>query len=118
MIVSIVTFKLPKPWTVAEAATVFKSTAPKYLGKPGLVRKHYYITEAGDRAGGILGIQGRRRGVLHTRLESHGHREVRSAPRHPLRGGSRVSGQPRKSYRTNLTMPSSPRKMGPAFAGR
>ena len=53
MIVSIVTFKLPKPWTVAEAAAVFKSTAPKYLGKPGLVRKHYYITEAGDRAGGI-----------------------------------------------------------------
>jgi hypothetical protein len=53
MIVSIVTFKLPKPWTVAKAATVFKSTAPKYLGKPGLLRKHYYITEAGDRAGGI-----------------------------------------------------------------
>jgi hypothetical protein len=53
MIVSIVTFKLPKRWTVDEAAVVFKSTAPKYLGKPGLVRKHYYITEAGDRAGGI-----------------------------------------------------------------
>ena len=53
MIVSIVTFKLPKRWTVAEAAKVFNSTAPKYLGKPGLVRKHYYITEAGDRAGGI-----------------------------------------------------------------
>ena len=53
MIVSIVTFKLPKRWTVDEAAAVFKSTAPKYLGKPGLVRKHYYITEAGDRAGGI-----------------------------------------------------------------
>ena len=53
MIVAIVTFKLPKRWSVAEAASVFKSTAPKYLGKPGLVRKHYYITEAGDRAGGI-----------------------------------------------------------------
>ena len=53
MIVSIVTFKLPKRWTVQEAASVFKSTAPKYLGKPGLVRKHYYITETGDRAGGI-----------------------------------------------------------------
>ena len=53
MIVSIVTFKLPRPWSVAEAAAVFKSTAPKYLGKPGLVRKHYYIAEAGDRAGGI-----------------------------------------------------------------
>jgi hypothetical protein len=53
MIVSIVTFKLPKRWTVDEAAAVFKSTAPKYLRKPGLVRKHYYVTEAGDRAGGI-----------------------------------------------------------------
>ena len=53
MIVAIVTFKLPKRWTVSEAAEVFKSTAPKYLGKPGLIRKHYYVTEAGDRAGGI-----------------------------------------------------------------
>jgi hypothetical protein len=53
MFVAIVTFTLPKHWTVEEAAAVFKSTAPKYLGKPGLVRKHYYVTEAGDRAGGI-----------------------------------------------------------------
>lgn len=53
MIVSIVTFKLPKPWTAAEAAAVFRTTASKYLGKPGLVRKHYYISEGGDRAGGI-----------------------------------------------------------------
>lgn len=53
MIIAIVTFKLPKKWTVEEAAGVFKSTAPKYLGKPGLVRKHYYVSEAGDRAGGI-----------------------------------------------------------------
>lgn len=53
MIVSIVTFKLSKRWTVEEAAAVFKSTAPKYLRKPGLVRKHYYLTESGDRAGGI-----------------------------------------------------------------
>ena len=53
MIVSIVTFNLPKRWTVEEAAKVFESTAPKYLGKAGLVRKHYYVTEAGDQAGGI-----------------------------------------------------------------
>ena len=53
MIVAIVTFRLPKRWSVAEAATVFRSTAPKYLGKPGLVRKHYYVSESGDRAGGI-----------------------------------------------------------------
>ena len=53
MIVSIVTFKLAKRWTVEEAAAVFKSTAPRYLGKAGLVRKHYFVTENGDRAGGI-----------------------------------------------------------------
>jgi len=53
MLVSIVTFKLPERWTVAQAAAVFQSTAPKYLGKPGLVRKHYYLSESGDRAGGI-----------------------------------------------------------------
>jgi hypothetical protein len=53
MIVSIVTFGLPKRWTVEEAAKVFRSTAPKYLGKAGLVRKHYFLTEDGGRAGGI-----------------------------------------------------------------
>lgn len=53
MIVAIVTFKLPRPWSVEEAAAVFQSTAPKYLGKPGLLRKHYYVSESGDRAGGI-----------------------------------------------------------------
>ena len=53
MIVSIVTFRLSQAWTLAQAAEVFRSTAPKYLGKPGLVRKHYYLSESGDRAGGI-----------------------------------------------------------------
>ena len=53
MIVSIVTFRLSQRWSVEQAAAVFKSTAPKYLGKAGLVRKHYYVTEGGDRAGGI-----------------------------------------------------------------
>ncbi|MFA7665113.1 MAG: monooxygenase [Burkholderiaceae bacterium] len=53
MIVSIVTFRLPKAWTLAQAAEVFRSTAPKYLGRQGLVRKHYYLSESGDRAGGI-----------------------------------------------------------------
>jgi hypothetical protein len=53
VIVAIVTFQLPRRWTIEEAAAVFKSTAPKYLGKPGLLRKHYYLGEHGDRAGGI-----------------------------------------------------------------
>jgi hypothetical protein len=53
MIVAIVTFKLLKRWNIAQATEVFRSTAPKYLGKTGLVRKHYYLSESGDRAGGI-----------------------------------------------------------------
>ena len=53
MIVSIVTFRLPKPWSVEEAASVFRSTAPKYLKMAGLIRKHYYVSEDGTRAGGI-----------------------------------------------------------------
>jgi hypothetical protein len=53
VIVSIVTYKLQKPWTVEQAAAAFKSTAPRYLRMPGLLRKHYYLTEAGDCLGGI-----------------------------------------------------------------
>jgi hypothetical protein len=53
MIVSIVTFKLPRRWTLEEASKIFNSTAPKYLNRAGLIRKHYYLTEDGGRAGGI-----------------------------------------------------------------
>jgi hypothetical protein len=53
MIVAIVTFKLPRAWSVEEASNVFRTTAPKYLNKPGLIRKHYFVSENGDRAGGI-----------------------------------------------------------------
>jgi hypothetical protein len=53
MMMSIVSFKLQRRWTLDEAASVFESTAPKYLGKPGLIRKHYFLTEDGARAGGV-----------------------------------------------------------------
>ena len=53
MILSIVAFRRGKPWSVEEAAVTFKSTAPKYLDRPGLIRKHYYVSESGDRAGGV-----------------------------------------------------------------
>ena len=53
MIATIVTYKLPKRWTLEEAVAVFKSTAPIYLGKPGLLRKHYCVTEAGDCVMGV-----------------------------------------------------------------
>ncbi len=53
MIVAIVTFKLPAPLSLAQATEAFKSTAPSYLGMPGLIRKHYYRSENGDHTGGI-----------------------------------------------------------------
>ncbi len=53
MIAATLTYTLPKRWTIEEATAVFESTAPKYLGMAGLVRKHYCLTEAGDRVVGI-----------------------------------------------------------------
>jgi hypothetical protein len=52
MIIAVVTFRLPKPLTVAEATAIFQSTAPKYQGLAGLVRKNYLLSEDGTRAGG------------------------------------------------------------------
>jgi Putative mono-oxygenase ydhR len=53
MLVTIVTFALPKPATLAEITKTFQSTAPKYRGVPGLLRKNYWLSEDGRRAGGI-----------------------------------------------------------------
>ena len=53
MITTITSFRLPKPITREEARTIFLSTAPKYRGVPGLVRKCYVLSEDGSTAGGI-----------------------------------------------------------------
>ena len=53
MITVITTFRLPKPITRDEARTTFLSTAPKYQGVPGLVRKVYVLSQDGRTAGGI-----------------------------------------------------------------
>ena len=53
MIVTIVTFKLPRPSTLAEISKTFQATAPKYRGMAGLLRKNYWMSEDGRRAGGI-----------------------------------------------------------------
>lgn len=53
MITTIVTFRLPKPMTVEQAKAVFQSTAPKYLGLAGLIRKYYIVSEDGLSAGGV-----------------------------------------------------------------
>lgn len=53
MITAIVEFKLPQPITVAQAMETFLSTAPKYQGMPGLIRKYYFLSQDGSKAGGI-----------------------------------------------------------------
>ena len=53
MIVAIVTFSLPQPSALDEITRTFQGTAPKYRGIPGLLRKNYFMSEDGTRAGGI-----------------------------------------------------------------
>lgn len=53
MITAIVEFKLPHPMTLDEARATFLVTAPKYLGMPGLIRKYYFRSEDGSKAGGV-----------------------------------------------------------------
>ncbi len=53
MIIAIVTFQLPRPISLEQATAAFDQTAPQYLNKPGLIRKHYFLTGEGDRAGGV-----------------------------------------------------------------
>lgn len=53
MITTITTFQLPEPISREQARTLFLSTAPKYLGLPGLLRKCYVLSEDGRTAGGI-----------------------------------------------------------------
>ena len=53
MITVITNFRLPKPITRDEARRTFLSTAPKYQGVPGLIRKVYVLSQDGNTAGGI-----------------------------------------------------------------
>jgi hypothetical protein len=53
MITVIATYQLPKPITRDEARRIFLSTAPKYQGIPGLVRKYYVLSQDGNSVGGI-----------------------------------------------------------------
>ncbi len=53
MITTIVQFGLPKAVSLAEAAQMFESTAPRYQNLPGLVRKYYLRSEDGRMAGGV-----------------------------------------------------------------
>lgn len=53
MITTIATFQLPNPITLDEARKIFLSTAPKYLGVTGLIRKYYMLSEDGSTVGGV-----------------------------------------------------------------
>ncbi|MBA3032197.1 MAG: YdhR family protein [Gammaproteobacteria bacterium] len=53
MITAMATFKLPKPLTLDEAKNIFLSTAPKYQGVAGLIRKYYVLSQDGSTVGGI-----------------------------------------------------------------
>lgn len=53
MILTLVRFALAEPIDLAEAERRFLSSAPKYVGLPGLLRKHYVLSEDGRFAGGV-----------------------------------------------------------------
>lgn len=59
MITAIVEFRLPQPMSIAQAKETFLSTAPKYQCMPGLIRKYYFLSEDGSKAGGIYLWQSR-----------------------------------------------------------
>jgi hypothetical protein len=53
MITAIVEFRLPQAISLAQAKETFLGTAPKYRDLPGLIRKYYFLSEDGSKAGGI-----------------------------------------------------------------
>lgn len=53
MIIAITSFRLPEPITREQARGIFQSTAPTYRGVPGLLKKHYLLSEDGATAGGV-----------------------------------------------------------------
>ena len=70
MVVTIDTFHLPRATTVADIAQTFRATAPKYQAVPGLLRKNYWLSEDGRRAGAIYVSAARAdASSLHARME-------------------------------------------------
>lgn len=53
MVITLTSFKLPQPVSRDEARAIFASTAPTYRGVPGLLRKHYVISDDGATVGGV-----------------------------------------------------------------
>lgn len=59
MIITQVRFELDAPITLAEATRLFESTAPKYKGRAGLLKKYYVRSDDGLTVGGIYFWQSR-----------------------------------------------------------
>ena len=59
MITAIVNFKLPADIDAKKAAELFKSSAAKYRGLKGLVRKYYLFDEQSRIGGGVYLWQSR-----------------------------------------------------------
>ena len=53
MITAFVQFKVPDPLTRGKAQEIFLSTADKYRGVEGLIRKYYLLSEDGGTVGGV-----------------------------------------------------------------
>lgn len=53
MILTLVRFRLDDSITLEDATRRFALSAPKYLGLPGLVRKHYVRADDGLTVGGV-----------------------------------------------------------------
>jgi len=97
MIVAIVTFRLPQPAALADMKRVFSGTAPKYLNLDGLLRKNYWLSEDGLRAGGIYVWESKaRRGLLLSRVAAVRRGQVRRAARDRV---LRVAGDGRQHRR-------------------
>ena len=54
MIIAVVQIKMPSYLKQKEAVELFKASASRYLGVPGLIRKHYLINDEGETGGVFL----------------------------------------------------------------
>jgi hypothetical protein len=53
VITAIVQFALPQPVTREKAREMFSTSAPRYAGVTGLVRKYFLLSQDGGTAGGV-----------------------------------------------------------------
>lgn len=61
MVVVIVTYSFPSPVTLGEVRRAAARGAQRYVNLPGLMRKNYFLSEDGLRAGGIYVWESRAR---------------------------------------------------------